>query len=329
MFTVEYGGSRLHIETSARRVQVDGVDVALTPTEYEILSLLAERAGNLVSLDDIVSAIWGDWYGQRGHVSVHIHHLRRKLGPCGSLIVTRRSLGYLLDAGQASVASGHEFSGEFLELLERDASLRSIVWVVGHFDRSIAWISSSVTKVLGWQPGDLVGKYPWEIFDETSPDGALDDAPLTDGDIATRRAVAEDGRRVLIEVAIHVLRDAQGSYLASWRVRDAGVPDASARSVVTLVYDAESTLISVDSEEPFLGWDPERIVGTFHSLAGLDAEGSRNLFMAMIASGRLSSGGRFAVHRADGSVVDALVSLRLDAPDGTLTGYTVTVILPP
>ena len=58
----------------------DGEEVSLTPTEYEILKLLMEHAGQVFSPREIYTKIWNDLpYGSENTVAVHIRHLREKL----------------------------------------------------------------------------------------------------------------------------------------------------------------------------------------------------------------------------------------------------------
>ena len=91
-----YGIHNLRIDFDSASVYVDDQDVILTPTQYRILAFLAGHAGSVVSARDIIDAVWGEWYGPVDHVFVYIHHIRNRLGPCGRLIRTRRTLGYVL-----------------------------------------------------------------------------------------------------------------------------------------------------------------------------------------------------------------------------------------
>jgi DNA-binding response OmpR family regulator len=84
----------------ARSVIVDGRRIALTSVEYGILERLAREAGRVVSRDQLMQAACGREASPLDRaLDVHISHLRRKLHPCGSQIVTVRSVGYVLAAG--------------------------------------------------------------------------------------------------------------------------------------------------------------------------------------------------------------------------------------
>ena len=68
------------LNDDAKRVTVDGEETALTPTEYDILKLLMENRGKVMSPRDIYRLVWqDDPFGAENTVAVHIRHLREKL----------------------------------------------------------------------------------------------------------------------------------------------------------------------------------------------------------------------------------------------------------
>ena len=70
----------IEIDDSAKAVAVDGESVNLTPTEYEILKLLALSPGKVFSPADIYRTVWNDEpYASDSTVAVHIRHLREKI----------------------------------------------------------------------------------------------------------------------------------------------------------------------------------------------------------------------------------------------------------
>ena len=87
----------LRIDRDAHRVAVDGVEVDLTPKEYELVAMLAERPGAVRTREDIIDQVWDtNWYGPTKTLDVHISALRRKLGH-PDWISTIRGVGYRLD----------------------------------------------------------------------------------------------------------------------------------------------------------------------------------------------------------------------------------------
>lgn len=88
----------IQIDRLAQAVSVAGTPVALTTREFELLDYLAERAGRLLTRDELVSQVWGPTYdGGRRTVDIHISRLRRKLGQELPLVTLRRA-GYRLGA---------------------------------------------------------------------------------------------------------------------------------------------------------------------------------------------------------------------------------------
>lgn len=88
----------LTIDVDSRRVTQGGKLVRLTPTEFELLELLASRAGKPVTLDQIISKVWRSAPGTTfDTVRVHIRSLRRKIEPDPGeprYIVTEPWVGY-------------------------------------------------------------------------------------------------------------------------------------------------------------------------------------------------------------------------------------------
>jgi DNA-binding response OmpR family regulator len=78
----------------AREVRVDGHEIELTQREFDLLEYLLRRAGQVVTRDELLEAVWGFLLpGQTRTVEVHVAQLRKKLGHPG-LIRTVRGLGY-------------------------------------------------------------------------------------------------------------------------------------------------------------------------------------------------------------------------------------------
>jgi DNA-binding response OmpR family regulator len=89
----------LKVDTAARRVFLDGTEVALTAKEFAVLEQLVVRAGEVVSKADILEHVWDFAYeGDPNIVEVYVSALRRKLR--AGLIRTVRGAGYRLEAGR-------------------------------------------------------------------------------------------------------------------------------------------------------------------------------------------------------------------------------------
>jgi two-component system KDP operon response regulator KdpE len=72
----------LRINRDKRSVTMAGEPISLTPTEYDLLRLLAENEGKLLTHPAILRAIWGPAYREESnYLHVYISHLRRKIEP--------------------------------------------------------------------------------------------------------------------------------------------------------------------------------------------------------------------------------------------------------
>ncbi len=86
------------VDTSSRRVSVDGEEVSLTPKEYDLLIALMRRAGVVIPRDELMRDVWQtEWMGATKTLDMHISTLRRKLGDAGSSISTVRGVGFRLE----------------------------------------------------------------------------------------------------------------------------------------------------------------------------------------------------------------------------------------
>ncbi len=84
----------VRIDLGARSIDVAGVPIALTRTEFDIAATLAEWSGTAVSREYLTGRVWGDPEGPASRpLDVHVAALRSKLGRPG-LITTIRGYGY-------------------------------------------------------------------------------------------------------------------------------------------------------------------------------------------------------------------------------------------
>src|SRR3954454_22408184 len=71
----------LDIDLDARRVRVDDEEVDLSRKEFDLLAVLAEAAGRVLTRDFLMERVWDEnWFGPTKTLDVHVGTLRRKLG---------------------------------------------------------------------------------------------------------------------------------------------------------------------------------------------------------------------------------------------------------
>jgi DNA-binding response OmpR family regulator len=89
---------RVRVDPHARRAWVGDDEVTLRPKEFDLLLVLIDRAGQLVSRDELMDSVWDEhWFGSTKTLDVHVSALRRKLGEHGEdpqRITTVRGRGY-------------------------------------------------------------------------------------------------------------------------------------------------------------------------------------------------------------------------------------------
>jgi two-component system phosphate regulon response regulator PhoB len=91
----------IDIDRAAHKVTVEGEEIDLTPTEFKLLLMLAERRGRVQARAHLLETVWEAAPDiQTRTVDMHIQRLRGKLGPAGDLVETVRGFGYRLKAGR-------------------------------------------------------------------------------------------------------------------------------------------------------------------------------------------------------------------------------------
>jgi DNA-binding response OmpR family regulator len=71
----------LTVDIAQRLVVLDGLEVALTRREFDLLALLARNAGTVLTRERLIDEVWDtNWFGSTKTLDVHISTLRKKLG---------------------------------------------------------------------------------------------------------------------------------------------------------------------------------------------------------------------------------------------------------
>ncbi len=91
----------IEIDKEKYEVRKNGDKISLTLKEFELLHILAENRGKVLTRDFLLDKVWGyDYIGETRTVDVHIRHLRQKIGDdegSSQLIETIRGVGYRLN----------------------------------------------------------------------------------------------------------------------------------------------------------------------------------------------------------------------------------------
>jgi len=85
------------IDPARREVSVKDQPVELRQKEFDLLWVLVEHRGLVLSREKLLELVWGyDFYGQTRTVDVHVSHLRKKLAESALQIETVSGIGYKL-----------------------------------------------------------------------------------------------------------------------------------------------------------------------------------------------------------------------------------------
>ena len=91
----EYRIGALCVCPEKHEISVDGQEITLTHKEFELLCLLLDNRGMVLTRETLMDRIWGSGVGRENRtLDVHIRTLRVKLGDAGSCIETVRGVGY-------------------------------------------------------------------------------------------------------------------------------------------------------------------------------------------------------------------------------------------
>ena len=93
----------LTVDLTHRQVKVSDEEIALTPTEYDLLRILVQNAGRVLTHRQLLRQVWGSAYESESHLlRVNMSNLRRKLEPDPTrprYIITEPGVGYRLRVG--------------------------------------------------------------------------------------------------------------------------------------------------------------------------------------------------------------------------------------
>ena len=96
------GGLQLNL--LEHRVVVEGREVKLTPTEYELLKVMLKYAGRVLTHKQLLKAVWGNEYDTDTHyIRIYMRQLRRKIEPDPAqpkYLITEAGIGYRLLGGE-------------------------------------------------------------------------------------------------------------------------------------------------------------------------------------------------------------------------------------
>jgi len=99
----------LRIDLEKRAVTMDGRAIALTPIEYDLLRVLAQNEGKLLTHPALLREVWGPAFQEESnYLHVHMSHLRRKIEPDPArprYLLNQPGVGYrMVDPAEAALS---------------------------------------------------------------------------------------------------------------------------------------------------------------------------------------------------------------------------------
>jgi two-component system KDP operon response regulator KdpE len=99
----------LRIDLEKRAVTMDGYAISLTPIEYDLLRVLAQNEGKLLTHPALLREVWGPAFQEESnYLHVHVSHLRRKIEPDPArprYLLNQPGVGYrMVDPAEAALS---------------------------------------------------------------------------------------------------------------------------------------------------------------------------------------------------------------------------------
>ena len=98
--TKEYSLGNLYVNPEKHIIKLNGEDLVLSFKEYSLLLILLEADGKVVSREELLTKVWGEFYEESRTLDVHIRKLRVKLENSGVKIETVKNIGYKIGGAE-------------------------------------------------------------------------------------------------------------------------------------------------------------------------------------------------------------------------------------
>lgn len=90
----KYSFGGIALDDRKHTVFVCGEEISLSYKEYSLLLELLKAEGNVVTREELLNRVWGEYYDESRTLDVHIRKLRQKLGKESSAVKTVKNVGY-------------------------------------------------------------------------------------------------------------------------------------------------------------------------------------------------------------------------------------------
>jgi DNA-binding winged helix-turn-helix (wHTH) protein len=128
-----YAFGQFQVDEQNRALHRGGEPIALTPKAFEVLLLLIQHSGEVVSKDELMQTIWGDSFVEESNLTQTVFMLRKALGESASqrYILTVQGKGYRFTSDvKALPANGHTSATLPRAIFDRENSTGSVADVL-------------------------------------------------------------------------------------------------------------------------------------------------------------------------------------------------------
>ena len=99
--TKEFVLGNLYVNPEKHIIKLNGEDLVLSFKEYSLLLILLEADGKVVSREELLTKVWGEFYEESRTLDVHIRKLRVKLENSDVKIETVKNIGYKIGGAES------------------------------------------------------------------------------------------------------------------------------------------------------------------------------------------------------------------------------------
>ncbi|HEX2905412.1 MAG TPA: PAS domain S-box protein, partial [Phototrophicaceae bacterium] len=243
----------LNIDLHGIKVQFQNKALDLTPTEFEILYLLAKNAGRVISLEEIVFQLQHTRTNRddaRKMLSAHMSNLRSKLRDVGAegYLINVRGRGYLIDVHEALRRSEIQLQ-LFVE------QLPVVLWTTDAQLQITSCLGAGL-KTLGLEPDDLLGMTLYEYLQTNEPQHPLIVAHRAALEGTSTALEGEGVRQGYYSTYVESLVDEQGSIIGCVGIALDITPHVQAKNALqdsqqrlTAIFDnTQEMLLLVDNQ---------------------------------------------------------------------------------
>lgn len=145
-----YEFAEFRLDRGERSLSLAGEPVALTPKVFDLLAVLVENHGHLMTKDDLIKLLWQDSFVEEANLNVNISALRRALGETPNehrFIETVPRRGYRFVAEVREIVSAETVSASAGE----STSASHIRWAGVHYATLFTVVAVLAAALIGWQ----------------------------------------------------------------------------------------------------------------------------------------------------------------------------------